>query len=336
MDNNIGWSERAARLFCIIAYTVASIIFLKYLMPPLLPLLCALFISWGISSLSGTLAAHSGIPRGVWAFFIVSSLLAAVCFALFFALRALLGEISSLLTQMSPDSDVFGAVSSYLDSVPAFEYAEEELREFISGALSSLASGVSGLLSEALRGTPRALIGGFVFLMCVYYMSVDFDSVRTSAARLLPHQFREYISRHKGGVVEICAKYLRANLIIFCMTFFEAAAGLLIICPEYSIIGALAVAAVDILPVFGAGAVLIPWGIIELLGGKSACGIGLLVLYLVISIVRRIAEPKILGKAMGIHPLAALICMYAGYRFFGVLGMLLAPFVAAIWANYKL
>ena len=73
------------------------------------------------------------------------------------------------------------------------------------------------------------------------------------------------------------------------------------------------------------GTVLVPWSIIELLTRDFRTGFGILILWAVITIVRQIAEPHIVGETIGLHPLLTLIGMYVGFRLFGIPGMLLAP-----------
>jgi hypothetical protein len=51
----------------------------------------------------------------------------------------------------------------------------------------------------------------------------------------------------------------------------------------------------------------------------------LLVLYGVIVVTRQIIEPKIMGKNIGLHPLATLISLYIGMRIFGIIGILIGP-----------
>ena len=75
----------------------------------------------------------------------------------------------------------------------------------------------------------------------------------------------------------------------------------------------------------GSGAVLIPWGLIEIINGRSALGTALLVLYAVMAVVRNIIEPHIVGDSLGLHPAVALTAMFFGLKAFGVLGMLFAP-----------
>jgi predicted PurR-regulated permease PerM len=82
---------------------------------------------------------------------------------------------------------------------------------------------------------------------------------------------------------------------------------------------------VDALPVLGAGAVLIPWGLLSFLRGSTGDGVGLLLIYAVIAIARTTLEPRFLGKQMGLHPLLTLLSLYGGFRLFGVSGMILVP-----------
>ena len=71
-----------------------------------------------------------------------------------------------------------------------------------------------------------------------------------------------------------------------------------------------------------------PWAIFAFLTGDVGLGAGLLILYGVILIVRQIAEPKIVGNSIGLHPLATLASVYLGIRFAGFLGIFIGPIVA--------
>ena len=72
---------------------------------------------------------------------------------------------------------------------------------------------------------------------------------------------------------------------------------------KYSLILALVVAFIDLLPVLGVGTVLIPWGLIALISGDVRTGVGLLILFGIMSVIRQFSEPHIIGTALGIHPL---------------------------------
>lgn len=88
------------------------------------------------------------------------------------------------------------------------------------------------------------------------------------------------------------------------------------------------------LPIFGTGTVLIPWAVFKLLSGDLRYAVGLVILYLVTQLVRRVIEPKLVGDSIGINPLVTLVFMYVGYRLSGVLGMILAVPIGAITINF--
>ena len=75
---------------------------------------------------------------------------------------------------------------------------------------------------------------------------------------------------------------------------------------------------------------LVPWSVLSFLMGQSARGIGLLVLLAAHEIMRQIAEPRILGKSLGVHPLVTLMLLYAGYSLFGFLGLILMPAIGVL------
>ena len=70
-----------------------------------------------------------------------------------------------------------------------------------------------------------------------------------------------------------------------------------------------------------------------LITGSRSRGLGLLALYLWVALFREIIEPRILGRRVGLRPLVTLMCMYAGARLFGGVGLAALPVMAAILAD---
>ena len=107
-------------------------------------------------------------------------------------------------------------------------------------------------------------------------------------------------------------------------------AGLTLLGVEYALIMAIVISVVDILPILGAGTVLIPWAIFALISSNTPLGVGLLVLYAVTLVARQFIEPKIVGSTLGIHPLATLASVYLGLKFLGFVGIFVGPMVALL------
>ena len=64
--------------------------------------------------------------------------------------------------------------------------------------------------------------------------------------------------------------------------------------------------------------------------GNTKIGIGILIIYIVITVVRQTVEPKIVGQQIGLHPIITLILMYIGAQLMGVLGLFILPIMATI------
>ena len=105
------------------------------------------------------------------------------------------------------------------------------------------------------------------------------------------------------------------------ITFVELAVGLTVIGVENSVLIAFLIALFDILPVLGTGGIMIPWTILTALQGDYALALGLLLVYLFVTVVRNILEPKIVGGQIGVHPVVTLAGMFVGAQLFGVLGL---------------
>ena len=84
---------------------------------------------------------------------------------------------------------------------------------------------------------------------------------------------------------------------------------------------ALLISVFDILPVLGTGGIMIPWVVIDVILGNYSLALGLLVLYLIITVIRNIIEPKIVGKQIGLHPVITLASMFVGVQLLGVWGL---------------
>ncbi len=78
---------------------------------------------------------------------------------------------------------------------------------------------------------------------------------------------------------------------------------------------------------------MIPWAGILAFSGDVKLAIGIFVLWCIMSIVRQLIEPRIVSGQIGIHPIFTLIAMYTGFKFIGVLGLLLGPIILIILKN---
>jgi predicted PurR-regulated permease PerM len=123
--------------------------------------------------------------------------------------------------------------------------------------------------------------------------------------------------------------WLKAQCKLTGLTYLLLLAGFLLLGIPYGFLWAVPVALVDAMPVLGTGMVLLPWALVCFLQEKTFQAVGFVALWVAAVVLRRVVEPKMLGKQLGLDPLLTLVFLYAGYRFWGVWGMVLAPLLAA-------
>ena len=121
--------------------------------------------------------------------------------------------------------------------------------------------------------------------------------------------------------------FLRAQALLIMLTFFQLVLAFLVLRVKSPVALAAVTAAIDALPVFGTGVVLVPWAIYSLLLGNTRLGIGLLVSWMVINLVRNCLQAKLMGDQIGLDALASLLAVYVGWQVWGVWGMLSFPII---------
>ena len=89
----------------------------------------------------------------------------------------------------------------------------------------------------------------------------------------------------------------------------------------------------DFIPIVGAGTIMVPWAVIDLITGKWQEAVGLLVIWGLIVLFRRVAEPKILGNQTGLSPILSLVGIYVGMKLGGVFGMIVGPLTLLVLIN---
>lgn len=199
------------------------------------------------------------------------------------------------------------------------------LSDSAGSVVTSISTQVIVALSSVIFSLPGLLLSTLLSIISTVFFSMDFVNISGQVTKILPVKLRGYLDQLKHMASEIGVKYIKSYSIILSVTFIELTIGLLIIGVKGAFAVAAVIAIIDLLPVLGTGAVLIPWALLKLAQGNVTFAIGLLVLYAVIIIVRNIMEPKIVGQQIGIHPLAMLISMYVGLQIFGVIGIFVLP-----------
>ncbi len=299
----------------------------------LLPFLTAWIASAVTRPMAGWLSRKTGLSPRICG--------AAVCGLLFFAAGYALVRLSARLaeevTSFAAGLDGFGEEigrflaelkeklplpDGFFDS-PAYDTALSALQEAAVSFGGKLTSFVTALFS-AIPGSVLSLV---VFIAAFYYLTSDRDGVAESVRSLLPKKTAEAVHSAFTRVSGALFGYLRAYVLMMTVTFFLLSVGLSILNAPYVLVLSLVIALVDALPVLGAGSVLGPWAAVSFIKGNTGFAVGLIVLLGVLYLIRQLLEPRLIGRFIGVHPLIALAAVFAGYRLWGVFGMIAAPVI---------
>ncbi len=223
--------------------------------------------------------------------------------------------------------------------------AEEATAEAESGSallglfskldLSMLQKPVSGVWNTA-KQIPSIMVGVLISIIASCFMTSGYDGIVTFVKNQLSAEKRRTLSTVKELFFSSILKMLKSYLLIICITFVEMFVGLTVFRligvykGEYVATVAIIVALIDIFPVLGTGTVLIPWAIISFIMGNIGMGIGLIVLYAVITVIRQIIEPKLVAANLGLPPIVTIMCMYIGLQLFSVLGVFIMPLLVTM------
>ncbi|REK53213.1 MAG: sporulation integral membrane protein YtvI [Thermobacillus sp.] len=201
----------------------------------------------------------------------------------------------------------------------------------LTGTLTQAATSLSRLFLSLAGEIPNLFIFFIVFLVAVYMFSYSLPTMKASFLSIFAEESRKQVEEVLDNLRRSIFGFLRSQLILSALTYIITLSGFLLLGVKYPMAIALLVVIVDIMPILGTGSVLVPWGSYLILTGDYYTGIGLIVLFLFITVFRRIIEPKVLGDAIGISALAALISLYVGLKLVGVIGVFLGPLVVIIF-----
>ncbi len=341
------FSEKGYKRILIVAlYAVLAVagvfIFYKFLLSPLLAFITAFAVVCLTRPVVLKLHKLLGISKKLTAVLFNVIIMSLIVLLGYISFARLFSESVALLNFMS--SDEFGNV---LDKI----YAEFDiLLQKLSGI--RLFSGVSqkGQLIYDLVLTftkelmpsllqffmafikiiPDAVIFIVLMFVSMFYIGCDYENIVAFICAQFSPKAKEILFQIKKRIIEVVWELFKAYFLITLLTFSQLLTGFLVLDIKYAVILAIVVSLVDMLPVLGTGTVLIPWAVVCLVLGNNVRAIGLLVIYGIITIVRQIAEPKIVGASIGLYPLVTLIAMYSGLKIMGFAGLIFFPVIVMV------
>lgn len=207
----------------------------------------------------------------------------------------------------------------YVDSVKDFVMNSPVVQEFAN----------SGGLIESITSISKGGIYLFVALIFTYFLIVDRDKILNSIIRFFPKNSRERVREIFNISEEKLSKFVSGQFIASASVGLIMIIGLLILKVDSAIILGCISAVLDIIPIVGPAIALI-----ICLAVTYKLGWTIFILTAIIFAIAQIAEnnlvkPYVFGKFMDLHPIVIYIFLFVCAKYFGVVGAIFAPAIAA-------
>lgn len=320
----------------------------KYAVPLIIPFIIAFAVAAMLQKPARLLHKRiKKVSQGAW-----FAILAIICYLIVGTGAVLLsvwlvGQFLELLKNL-PELVSTGAnatlnmLKNWADDLP--DQFGDPLREWLdsisndlTGALTSFVAdfsgpiiGTVGVAANVAAAVPGFLVNLLFAVVSTFFIGVDYQGFKKMLLNFFPKSTRPVVSHIKKFSVDTVLSLIKTYAFLMFLTFAELGVGLAIIslCGgniPYLVPLALIIAFVDILPVLGVGTVLIPWAIISFFNSDWGMGIGLLILWIIIIVVRNFLEPKLVGGRFGLHPVMTMLAIYVGGALFGFIGVFVLP-----------
>ncbi len=316
---------------------------MRFLLPIVTPFLLGVLLALAAEPLVVTLQRIPKLPRavasaiGVSIALIIAVLLVASLCA--FLLREL-GSLAGVLPDLE-DTAISGlsSLEQWLTDLaqkapqgisPILTQGVEGIFSNGNALLDRLTSWLLTLASTILKALPDSTLGLGTWVLASFMISSRLPKIRQWLPSHLPAAWHTKYLPHLKSLKKTLLNWLLAQAKLVAVTFVILAVGFFVIQISHPLLWASAVCVVDILPILGTGTVLIPWSLVCFLQGNNLHAIGLLAIYGIVSLLRSVLEPRLVGKQLGLDPLVTLISFYAGYQLWGILGMIFAPILAVV------
>lgn len=282
--------------------------------------------------------------------------------AVFFSLTLVIGGFMSIVSllvtvtiremsalyrlALSHSDQIIGQLMTFLSDF-RLSYLQLNLPPQVQAAIQDNLQKAVLLLQQLMNASINGLIQGFAILpgilvflgiatVATFFIIKDRALIRTFVIEILPSPARSKTRDVISELLKALSGFFKAYSILITITAIITLVALKILGVKYAFTLGILVGLMDILPVLGPGAIMVPWIIWELMSNNTSLGISLLVVYVIISILRQFLEPQIVGDSIGLHPLATLVSLYVGLQLGGLVGMILGPVLVVIFiASYR-
>ncbi len=309
---------------------------LKYALAYLIPFFISFSIVYVLQKPAIAVSQKLKLSKSIVTLFMLILIAAVIVVAIYFIAASIFKFLTDFINEENGLQSIIDKAFRMIDNVsakmprPITRYVTINSQTVLSSLYKYLSEATISFAENAVKIVPGFIISTIVSFVSACFFAFEYDNIIIFIKRQMSNKSVKFMRRFKKIVNFSLYNLFKGYMIMMLITFVEMLIGLNLLGVNNSVAIAFIISLVDLLPVFGTGAILVPWSIYSMIFGRLHLGIGLLVLYGVYSALRYFTEPKVIGKNVGMSPLLSLISMFIGLNFFGITGLILLPLLVSI------
>ncbi|MDQ0231301.1 sporulation integral membrane protein YtvI [Metabacillus malikii] len=323
---------------------VSAIIFL--ILPISIPLIIAFITALFLEPLTRVLQQKGKLKRNFSVLIVFLIFLIIISVSGYFLTTKVVGEVVQL-AQNAPSyiNDIAKVWEGLEDdfSTTVQDLPPEVVQEItnqITNFLQKSRTELAGYLNienvkTLFTNIPNVLVNLIVYLIALFLFMLELPKLKTKAYSYLTDKTAEKVSFMLSRLSFVVLGFIKAQFLVSILIFIVTFIGLLFITPELALIMSLIIWIIDVIPLIGSIIIMGPWTLYHLITGDMALAAQLGVLTVILLVIRRTVEPKVMGSHIGLSPLATLISMYLGLKLFGILGFFIGPMILIIYNSAR-
>ena len=243
-------------------------------------------------------------------------------------------QLSSFLNNIDSNSysyigsmvnDWINNLDKYVDYIQSIANNRIDIEGLVSNYGKSIADIAKTMLSKIINlatSLPTVVLIIITLFMSTYFIAKDFDKIENGFLNIFTDDTKIKVRRVKSEIMYSIKGYIKAYTILMSITFlviwisfslFKVPYGL-----PLGIIGAL----LDLIPFLGIIVIFVPVIIYYFVIENYFVAIGIAVVFIGLSILRQILEPKLVSANVGISPLLTIVAIFIGIQVGGILGII--------------
>ena len=154
----------------------------------------------------------------------------------------------------------------------------------MENAAGALSSSLISYGASVLVGFPSLLVDILAAVIASIFLTGSYRQTASFLMRQIPDKQRSILTAAWASIRQVTGRLVKAYALLMALTFAELFVGFWVLGVPMGFTAACLITLVDILPVLGTGTVLLPWAFIAWTTGSGSLGIGLVCLYLLITV----------------------------------------------------